>query len=96
MWGYAHYAVFASVAALGAGLELAAESTRPGSAVWILPAVGGILAIGLGAGTLSVGAALPAMGAVVVGLVVVDRMAPGLHRTLTRLNSADASRFPPA
>ncbi len=37
-----------------------------------------------------------AMGAVVVGLVVVDRMAPGLHRTLTRLNSADASRFPPA
>jgi low temperature requirement protein LtrA len=28
LWGYAHYAVFASVAALGAGLEVAVESTR--------------------------------------------------------------------
>ena len=33
LWGYAHYAVFASVAALGAGLEVALESTHPGSGV---------------------------------------------------------------
>ena len=33
LWGYAHYAVFASVAALGAGLEVALESTRRGSEV---------------------------------------------------------------
>jgi hypothetical protein len=33
LWGYAHYAVFASVATLGAGLEVALESTHPGSGV---------------------------------------------------------------
>jgi low temperature requirement protein LtrA len=33
LWGYAHYAVFASVAALGAGLEVAVESTGRGNGV---------------------------------------------------------------
>ena len=31
LWGYAHYAVFGSVAALGAGLEVALESTHRGA-----------------------------------------------------------------
>jgi len=115
LWGYAHYAVFASVAALGAGLEVAAESTRRGSAVSattaggavaiavavyllvtgsvqarlspasilktrvIVPFVVLVLVIGLRAQALRVGFALPAMGIVVVGLVVLDNKAPGLH-----------------
>jgi low temperature requirement protein LtrA len=38
LWGYAHYAVFGSVAALGAGLEVAVESTRQGSGVSVTTA----------------------------------------------------------
>jgi low temperature requirement protein LtrA len=116
LWGYAHYAVFASVAALGAGLEVAAESTR-GSGVSattaggtvaiavsvyvlvtgtvqaklapasilkmrsIVPFAVLVLVVGLSARSLTVGLALPVMGLVVVGLVVLDRLAPGLHRS---------------
>jgi low temperature requirement protein LtrA len=42
LWGYAHYAVFASVAALGAGLEVALESTHRGSTVSPMTAGGAI------------------------------------------------------
>jgi low temperature requirement protein LtrA len=42
LWGYAHYAVFASVAALGAGLEVALESTRRGSTVSPMTAGGAV------------------------------------------------------
>jgi len=44
LWGYAHYAVFASVAALGAGLEVALESTHHGSGVSPTTA-GGVVAL---------------------------------------------------
>jgi low temperature requirement protein LtrA len=115
LWGYAHYAVFASVAALGAGLEVAVESTRgtgvsattaggtvaiavsvyvlvtasvqakltPASVLqmrYIVPVVALVLVVGLRARSLTVGFALPTMGLIVVGLVVLDRLAPGLHR----------------
>jgi low temperature requirement protein LtrA len=115
LWGYAHYAVFGSVAALGAGLEVALESTRRGSGVSpmtagvavaiavgtylvVTGAVQGrlipsgvlrtrvvvpfallILIVGLGARALSIGFALPIMGIIVVGLVLLDRLAPALH-----------------
>jgi low temperature requirement protein LtrA len=42
LWGYAHYAVFGSVAALGAGLEVAVDSTRPGSTVSPMTAGGAV------------------------------------------------------
>jgi low temperature requirement protein LtrA len=44
LWGYAHYAVFASIAALGAGLEVALESTHRGTTVSPMTA-GGAVAI---------------------------------------------------
>jgi low temperature requirement protein LtrA len=44
LWGYAHYAVFASIAALGAGLEVALESTDRGSSVSPMTA-GGTVAV---------------------------------------------------
>jgi low temperature requirement protein LtrA len=116
LWGYAHYAIFASIAALGAGLEVAVESTRPGSSVsamtaggavavavvlyllvtgivqarlrltsvikarFIVPFAALVLIVGLSARGLTVGIALPVMGVLVVGLVLVDRSAPGLRR----------------
>ena len=116
MWGYAHYAVFASVAALGAGLEVAVESTRRGSGVSpttagaavaisvavylvvtgavqvrlnpsgvlktrvIIPFAVVLLLVGWSARTLSIGFALPVLGVIVVGLVLLDRLAPALHR----------------
>jgi low temperature requirement protein LtrA len=115
LWGYAHYAVFGSVAALGAGLEVAVESTRPGSSVssttaggaigiavvlyllvtgivqarlspssvikarYIVPATVLMLIVGFSARGLTVGVAVPVMGVLVVGLVVLDRTAPGLR-----------------
>ncbi|HEY3063058.1 MAG TPA: low temperature requirement protein A [Chloroflexota bacterium] len=33
LWGYGHFAVFAPIAALGAGLQVAAESAQPGAQV---------------------------------------------------------------
>jgi low temperature requirement protein LtrA len=116
LWGYAHYAVFASVAALGAGLEVAVESTLRGSGVSpttagnavamsvalyllvtgavqvrlnpstvletrvVVPFAVLVLIVGLNARALSVGFAVPLMGLLVVGLVILDRLAPGLHR----------------
>ena len=116
LWGYAHYAVFASVAALGAGLEVAVESTRRGSGVSpttagaavaisvaaylvvtgavqvrlnprgvlktrvIIPFAVVLLLVGWSARTLSIGFALPVLGVIVVGLVLLDRLAPALHR----------------
>ena len=118
LWGYAHYAVFASIAALGAGLEVAAESTRRGSGVspttagaaiaisvavylvvtgavqvrlnptgvlktrFIIPFAAVILVVGWSARTLSIGFALPILGLIVVGLVLLDRLAPTLHRAV--------------
>jgi low temperature requirement protein LtrA len=118
LWGYAHYFVFASVAALGAGLEVAVESTRRGSGVspttagatvaisvavylvvtgavqarlnptgvlktrFIIPFAAVILAIGWSARGLNVGFALPVLGLTVVGLVLLDRLAPTLHRVV--------------
>jgi hypothetical protein len=38
-----------------------------------------ILIVGLGARALSIGFALPIMGIIVVGLVLLDRLAPALH-----------------
>jgi low temperature requirement protein LtrA len=117
LWGYAHYAVFASIAALGAGLEVAVESTRPGSGVsattaggavaiavvvyllvtgivqaklspssvikarYIVPVAVLLLLVGLSARGLTVGIAVPLMGVLVVGLVVLDRRAPVLRRS---------------
>jgi low temperature requirement protein LtrA len=118
LWGYAHYFVFASVAALGAGLEVAVESTRQGSGVspttagatvaisvavylvitgavqarlnpsgvlktrFILPFAAVILVIGWSARALNVGFALPVLGLIVVALVLLDRLAPTLHRAV--------------
>ena len=118
LWGYAHYAVFASVAALGAGLEVAVESTRRGSGVSpttagaavaisvavylvvtgavqvrlnpsgvlktrvIIPFAVVLLLVGWSARTLSIGFALPVLGVIVVGLVLLDRLAPALHRAV--------------
>jgi low temperature requirement protein LtrA len=118
LWGYAHYAVFASVAALGAGLEVAAESTRRGSGVspttagatvaisvavylvvtgavqvrlnptgvlktrFVIPFAVLILIVGWSARAFSIGFALPVLGLIVVGLVLLDRLAPALHRTV--------------
>jgi low temperature requirement protein LtrA len=118
LWGYAHYAVFASVAALGAGLEVAVESTRRGSGVspttagaaiglsvaiylvatgavqvrlnpkgviktrFIFPFALVILIVGWGARALSIGFTLPLLGVIVVGLVLLDRLAPALHRAV--------------
>jgi low temperature requirement protein LtrA len=115
LWGYAHYAVFASVAALGAGLEVAVDSTLRGRAVStttaggavaisvavyllvtgsvqarlnpasvlrmriIVPFVALVLLVGLTARSLTIGFALPAMGLIVVALVVLDRRAVGLR-----------------
>jgi low temperature requirement protein LtrA len=115
LWGYAHYAVFGSVAALGAGLEAAVESTRRGSGVSpttagaaiaisvavylvvtgavqarlnptgvlktrvIVPFAVVILIVGWNARALSIGFALPVLGVIVVGLVLLDRLAPGRH-----------------
>jgi len=45
LWGYAHYAVFTSLAALGAGLEVALDSTRRGSAISATTAGGTIAAV---------------------------------------------------
>jgi low temperature requirement protein LtrA len=118
LWGYAHYFVFASVAALGAGLEVAVESTRRGSGVspttagatvaiavavylvvtgavqarlnpsgvlktrFIIPFATVILVVGWNARALNVGFALPVLGLIVVGLVLLDRQAPTLHRVV--------------
>jgi low temperature requirement protein LtrA len=119
LWGYGHYVVFASVAALGAGLQVAVASTRSGSTVsattaggavavavtlyllvtgivqgklspssviqtrFVVPCVAVELVVGLSARWLTVGVALPIMGIIVVGLVVVDRVLPGLHHPTT-------------
>jgi low temperature requirement protein LtrA len=116
LWGYAHYAVFASVAALGVGLEVAVESTRRGSDVspttagcavsisvavylvatgavqvrlnpsgvlktrFLVPFVALILIVGVSARPLSIGVTLLLLGLIVVGLVLLDRLAPSLHR----------------
>jgi low temperature requirement protein LtrA len=118
LWGYAHYFVFASVAALGAGLEVAVESTRRGSGVspttagatvaisvavylvvtgavqarlnpsgvlktrFIIPFAAVVLVVGWNAHVLNVGFALPVLGLIVVGLVLLDRLAPMLHRAV--------------
>jgi low temperature requirement protein LtrA len=118
LWGYAHYAVFGSVAALGAGLEVAVESTRRGSGVspttagvtiavsvavylvvtgavqvrlnptgvlktrFIIPFAALILVVGWNARALSIGIALPVLGVIVFGLVLLDRLAPALHRAV--------------
>ncbi|MGA2307882.1 MAG: low temperature requirement protein A [Acidimicrobiales bacterium] len=118
LWGYAHYAVFACVAALGAGLEVAVESTRRGSGVspttagaavaisvavylvvtgsvqvrlnptgvlktrFIIPFAVVILIASWSARALSIGFALPVLGLIVVGLVLLDRLAPALHRVV--------------
>jgi low temperature requirement protein LtrA len=116
LWGYAHYAVFGSIAALGAGLEVAVNSTRPGSNVsatiaggavaiavvvyllvtgivqarlsppsvikarFIVPVCALVLVVGFCARGLTIGIAVPLMGVIVAGLVVLDRTAPSLHR----------------
>jgi low temperature requirement protein LtrA len=116
LWGYAHYAVFGSVAALGAGLEVALESTRRGSEVspttagvtiaiclavylvttgavqvrlnptgvlktrFVIPFAVMILIVGWNARALSIGLTLPIMGLIVLGLVLLDGLAPTLHR----------------
>jgi low temperature requirement protein LtrA len=118
LWGYTHYAVFASVAALGAGLEVAVESTRRGSGVspttagaavaisvavylvvtgavqvrlnptgvlktrFIIPFAAVILVVGWSARALTIGFALPILGLIVVGLVLLDRLVPTLHRVV--------------
>jgi low temperature requirement protein LtrA len=62
LWGYAHYAVFASVAALGAGLEVAVETT---SHRGVSPTTaGGVIAIAVSVYLLVTG-------------VVLDRLRPG-------------------
>ena len=63
MWGYAHYFVFASVAALGAGLEVSLESTHHASGVSPTTA-GGTVAIAVSVYLLVTG-------------VVLDRLQPG-------------------
>jgi low temperature requirement protein LtrA len=63
LWGYAHYAVFASVAALGAGLEVALESTRHASHISPTTA-GGAVAVAVSVYLLVTG-------------VVLDRLRPG-------------------
>ena len=63
LWGYAHYAVFASVAALGAGLEVALESTHHASGVSPTTA-GGAVAVAVSVYLLVTG-------------IVVDRLQPG-------------------
>jgi low temperature requirement protein LtrA len=116
LWGYAHYAVCGSIAALGAGLEVAVESTRRGSGVspmtaggavaisvavylvatgavqvrlnpsgvlktrFIVPFAALIVLVGLSARSLSIGVTLPLLGLVVVGVVLLDRLVPRLHR----------------
>ena len=71
LWGYAHYFVFASVAALGAGLEVAVESTRRGSGVSPTTA-GATVAI-------SVAVYLVVTGAVQARLQPVRRPQDALH-----------------
>jgi low temperature requirement protein LtrA len=118
LWGYAHYAVFGSVAALGAGLEVALESTRRGSEVspttagvtiaiclavylvttgavqvrlnptgvlktrFVIPFAVLILIVGWNARALSIGLTLPIMSLIVLGLVLLDGLAPTLHRAV--------------
>jgi low temperature requirement protein LtrA len=118
LWGYAHYAVFGSVAALGAGLEVAVESTRRGSGVspttagvtiaisvavylvvtgavqaqlnptgvlrtrLIVPFAVVILIVGWKAHALSIGFAVLLLGLIVLGLVLLDHLAPTLHRAV--------------
>ncbi len=63
LWGYAHYFVFASVAALGAGLEVALESTHHATGVSPTTA-GGAVAVAVSVYLLVTG-------------VVLDRLQPG-------------------
>jgi low temperature requirement protein LtrA len=120
LWGYAHSFVFGALAALGAGLEVAAESTQRGSAIspttvgltvaiaasvyllvtgavqgrvspssvmrlrYVVPGVVLLLVIGAAARPLSVGLAVPLMGLVSVGLVLVDQAWPGLRAPARR------------
>jgi len=108
LWGYAHYAVFAAVAAFGAGLEVAVASVQHGSgpsgvtaalavaipvgvyltttallqlrlgdenrpAWWPAPAGAvALVAVALAARWMPVAVAIPVMGAVVAGVIVLE------------------------
>jgi low temperature requirement protein LtrA len=120
LWGYVHYFVFASAAALGAGLELSADhlglrhsasaevagltvavavcvyllttgflhtriADSGGLPLWkIAPFLGVILVLGACASVLSVGLALPLMGAVTVALVAADQVTTDRHSGLSQ------------
>jgi len=48
----------------------------------IIPFAVVLLLVGWSARTLSIGFALPVLGVIVVGLVLLDRLAPALHRAV--------------